>query len=49
MMIEDEDGAKILLTTGNNFKNLMTMIEEGDGTQYLIFFKKKFRPGKNLT
>ena len=21
MMIEDEDGAKILLTTGNNFKN----------------------------
>ena len=38
MMIEDEDGAKILLTTGNNFKNLMTMIEEGDCTQNLVFF-----------
>ena len=43
MMIEDEDGGKILLTTGNNFKNLMTMIEEGDGRQNLVFFylKKK--------
>ena len=41
-MIEDEDGAKILLTTGNNFKNLMTMIEGGDGTQkpcFLLFQK----------
>ena len=38
MMIEDEDGAKILLTTGNNFKNLMTMIEEGNGMQNLVFF-----------
>ena len=46
MMIEDEDGAKILLITGNNFKNLMTMIEEGDGTQNLIFFFKKSDPVK---
>ena len=42
MMIEDEDGAKILLKTGNKFKNLVTMIEGGDGTQNLVsfYFKK---------
>ena len=41
-MIEDEDSAKILLKTGNYFKNLESMIEGGDGTQkpcFLLFQK----------
>ena len=42
MMIEDEDGAKLLLTTGNDFKNLMPMIEEGNGMQNLVFFFFKY-------